>query len=87
MVLLGYSQGAQVTADFLCGRSEAGFGPTPAYATQVVADREFLLSRSLIQKKKGREKNQDKKTKQKRKDVSGVLEGLIEFITEKVDEE
>lgn len=35
IVLLGYSQGAQVTADFLCGRSEAGFSATPAYASQV----------------------------------------------------
>ncbi|KAK7735530.1 hypothetical protein SLS53_007443 [Cytospora paraplurivora] len=31
MVLLGYSQGAQVTADFLCGRSEVGFPGRPAY--------------------------------------------------------
>lgn len=37
IVLLGYSQGAQVTADFLCGRSSAGFPPTPAYAP-LVAD-------------------------------------------------
>lgn len=44
MVLLGYSQGAHVTADFLCGRSEAGFSPTPAYASQVAEDREFFLS-------------------------------------------
>lgn len=35
IVLLGYSQGAQVTADFLCGRSSAGFVPTPAYASAV----------------------------------------------------
>lgn len=56
MVLLGYSQGAQVTADFLCGRSELGFDPTPAYASQVVENREsppyfiyaLLLSVSLL---------------------------------------
>lgn len=35
IVLLGYSQGAQVTADFLCGRSSAGFPATPAYASSV----------------------------------------------------
>ncbi|KAH8780290.1 cutinase [Diaporthe sp. PMI_573] len=35
MVLLGYSQGAQVTADFLCGRSSAGFPPTPPYSAVV----------------------------------------------------
>ncbi|KUI63425.1 Acetylxylan esterase 2 [Cytospora mali] len=37
MVFLGYSQGAQVTADFLCGRSEFGFPDTDGYAA-VVAD-------------------------------------------------
>ncbi|KAJ0118611.1 hypothetical protein J7T55_012863 [Diaporthe amygdali] len=35
MVLLGYSQGAQVTADFLCGRSSAGFPPTSPYSAIV----------------------------------------------------
>lgn len=35
MVLLGYSQGAQVTADFLCGTSEVGFPASEAYASQV----------------------------------------------------
>lgn len=35
IVLMGYSQGAQVTADFLCGRSEAGFTTTEAYASSV----------------------------------------------------
>lgn len=35
IVLLGYSQGAQVTADFLCGRSSTGFPATPAYASSV----------------------------------------------------
>lgn len=42
MVFLGYSQGAQVTADFLCGRSEAGFGATGAYAADVADDGMFL---------------------------------------------
>ncbi|KAJ4422180.1 hypothetical protein N0V82_003149 [Gnomoniopsis sp. IMI 355080] len=37
IVLMGYSQGAQVTADFLCGRSSSGFPPTPPYAS-LVAD-------------------------------------------------
>ncbi|CAN8102024.1 unnamed protein product [Discula destructiva] len=35
IVLLGYSQGAQVTADFLCGTSMVGFAVTPAYAASV----------------------------------------------------
>lgn len=35
IVLMGYSQGAQVTADFLCGRSSSGFPATPAYAASV----------------------------------------------------
>ncbi|PSR80844.1 cutinase [Coniella lustricola] len=35
MVLLGYSQGAQVTADFLCGTSEVGWPATDAYAATV----------------------------------------------------
>lgn len=49
IVLLGYSQGAQVTADFLCGRSEAGFDPTPAYASQVVENRESpLMFREIV---------------------------------------
>lgn len=59
MVLLGYSQGAHVTADFLCGRSEAGFSPTPAYASQVAEDREsffffflFFLRQNLSPPKK-----------------------------------
>lgn len=43
MVLMGYSQGAQVTADFLCGTSEAGFAATPAYAAKVADAREFFL--------------------------------------------
>lgn len=38
---MGYSQGAQVTADFLCGTSSAGFAPTPAYASSVAGVREF----------------------------------------------
>ncbi|ROV98007.1 hypothetical protein VMCG_06955 [Cytospora schulzeri] len=38
VVFLGYSQGAQVTADFLCGRSEAGFGATDGYAADVADD-------------------------------------------------
>lgn len=44
IVLLGYSQGAQVTADFLCGRSEAGFSATPAYASQVAQGGESCSS-------------------------------------------
>ncbi|CAN8103920.1 unnamed protein product [Discula destructiva] len=32
LVLLGYSQGAQVTMDFLCGTTETGFPTTEAYA-------------------------------------------------------
>lgn len=43
MVLLGYSQGAQVTADFLCGRSEAGFDATPAYASEVADSRKSFF--------------------------------------------
>lgn len=35
IVLMGYSQGAQVTADFLCGTSEAGFPATRPYAAAV----------------------------------------------------
>lgn len=35
IVLMGYSQGAQVTADFLCGTSETGFPTTEAYAANV----------------------------------------------------
>ncbi|KUI62785.1 Acetylxylan esterase 2 [Cytospora mali] len=35
VVLMGYSQGAQVTADFLCGNSETGFPETEAYASSV----------------------------------------------------
>ncbi|KAF3766165.1 family 5 carbohydrate esterase [Cryphonectria parasitica EP155] len=35
IVLLGYSQGAQVTADFLCGTSEEGWPTTEAYASTV----------------------------------------------------
>lgn len=35
VVLLGYSQGAQLTADFLCGTSESGFPETEAYASNV----------------------------------------------------
>lgn len=35
VVLLGYSQGAQATADFLCGTSEDGFPATEAYASGV----------------------------------------------------
>lgn len=45
LVLLGYSQGAQVTADYLCGRSELGFEPTEAYASQVAASRKSLPAR------------------------------------------
>lgn len=43
MVLLGYSQGAQATADFLCGRSEVGFPATGSYAAAVADDGEFYL--------------------------------------------
>ncbi|KAH0421261.1 acetyl xylanesterase [Colletotrichum camelliae] len=35
MVLMGYSQGAHVTADVLCGTSESGFAATPAQAADV----------------------------------------------------
>lgn len=47
LVLLGYSQGAQVTADFLCGRSEVGFVGTPPYGGVLADDSElvcFVLS-------------------------------------------
>lgn len=47
MVLMGYSQGAQVTADFLCGTSETGFNATPAYAAEVADAREFLTPTDL----------------------------------------
>lgn len=43
MVLMGYSQGAQVTADFLCGTSEVGFAATPAYAAQVAASLDAVM--------------------------------------------
>ncbi|ROW00459.1 hypothetical protein VPNG_07926 [Cytospora leucostoma] len=39
LVLLGYSQGAQVTADFLCGRSEVGF---PVAAVVLMGDPSFV---------------------------------------------
>lgn len=46
---MGYSQGAQVTADFLCGTSSAGFAPTPAYASSVAGVRKFSsLSPSVV---------------------------------------
>lgn len=35
LVFLGYSQGAQLTADFLCGTSEVGFPATDGYAADV----------------------------------------------------
>ncbi|KAF3767240.1 family 5 carbohydrate esterase [Cryphonectria parasitica EP155] len=35
IVLMGYAQSAQVTADFLSGTSETGFTSTPAYASSV----------------------------------------------------
>lgn len=38
LVLMGYSQGAQVTADFLCGTSEDGFPATEAYYAANVTD-------------------------------------------------
>lgn len=41
LVLMGYSQGAQVTADFLCGTSEEGFPATEAYASNVTDSREY----------------------------------------------
>lgn len=38
LVLLGYSQGAQITADFLCGASEVGFPAACGYAADVADD-------------------------------------------------
>lgn len=43
LVFLGYSQGAQITADFLCGTSEVGFAASPGYAAAVAADGMFSL--------------------------------------------
>lgn len=42
VVLLGYSQGAQATVDFLCGTSEDGFPVTEAYASGVADNGEYM---------------------------------------------
>lgn len=41
MVLMGYSQGAQVTADLLCGTTEANFNTTAAISTDVMSKSRF----------------------------------------------
>lgn len=49
MVLLGYSQGAQVTADFLCGTSSTYFVPTIPYSKKVNDSSKTLLFPPLTQ--------------------------------------
>lgn len=41
-------QGAQVTADFLCGRSSAGFPPTPPYSAVVTENSKSITTEDLL---------------------------------------
>lgn len=43
IVLLGYSQGAQVVGDTLCGTSSSGFTQSSALASKYSSNSEFTL--------------------------------------------
>lgn len=43
MVLMGYSQGAQVTMDVLCGTTEKGFNTTQALSTSIQENSKFFF--------------------------------------------
>lgn len=48
-VLYHNIKGAQVTADFLCGRSSVGFPPTPPYSAVVTENSKLISVESTMQ--------------------------------------